>query len=228
MPRPLAPGVLESTSGDPDAVRDHILDAAHRVVAREGLAAASTRSIAEEAGIGVGTLYNYFDDRVELLVGSLLRRAHALSRPLGEVASLAGTGTVAANLQRFARELCAMLDQLVPLFAAAFSDAELLEGVRRTARSHLPGSFAVHPIERYLLAERELGRVTSSSDCHAAAGLILALCHERAFLRYFHGANAKARSTTREIEFIAAAIAPPLPRGERGAARSIRVERRER
>src|SRR5437867_4210974 len=115
MPRRLAPDVIASTAGEPDAVRDHILDAAHRVIARDGLAAASTRAIAEEAGVGAGTLYYYFDDRLELLVASTFRRVHALSSPLTELPARAGRATVAHNLRRFARELGAILERLVPL-----------------------------------------------------------------------------------------------------------------
>lgn len=50
MPRPLPAHVLTSTGGDSEAVRNHILDAAHRVVVSRRLAAASTRAIANEAG----------------------------------------------------------------------------------------------------------------------------------------------------------------------------------
>ena len=41
MPRPLAPDVVATTAGERDAVRDHILDAAHRIIVRDGLAQAS-------------------------------------------------------------------------------------------------------------------------------------------------------------------------------------------
>ncbi len=40
-----------------------ILTAAEAVAAREGLATASLQAIADEAGVAVGTIYNYFQDR---------------------------------------------------------------------------------------------------------------------------------------------------------------------
>jgi AcrR family transcriptional regulator len=215
MPRPLPAHVMASTAGHHDAVRNHILDAAHRVIARHGLAAASTRAIAAEAGIGAGTLYNYLDDRLQLLARSILRRAQILSRPLADLPSHAGSGTVAGNLRQFARQVATILEELVPLFAAAFADTDLLDALRKetSTGAHAGGPFAGHPVERYLLAERELGRVAPDADCHAAAVLVVSLCHDRAFHRYFRGETGKPKPLTREIDLIAHAVtAPPPPR----------------
>src|SRR3990172_2015437 len=122
MPRPLGARVLASTGGDIDAVRNHILDAAHRVISEHGLAAASTRLIATEAGIGAGTVYNYFDNRLQLLARAILRRARILAEPIADLPSRAGADSVADNLQYFALVGATILDELVPLIAAAFSD----------------------------------------------------------------------------------------------------------
>jgi AcrR family transcriptional regulator len=204
---------MASTAGHHDAVRNHILDAAHRVIASHGLAAASTRAIAAEAGIGAGTLYNYLDDRLQLLARSILRRAQILSRPLADLSSHAGNGTVAGNLRQFARQVATILEELVPLFAAAFADTDLLDALRKemSTGAHAGGPFAGHPVERYLLAERELGRVARDADCHAAAVLVVSLCHDRAFHRYFRGETGKPKPLTREIDLIAHAVTAPPP-----------------
>jgi AcrR family transcriptional regulator len=204
---------MAATAGHHDAVRDHILDAAHRVIARHGLAAASTRAIAAEAGLGAGTLYNYLDNRRQLLARAILRRAHLLSQPLADLPSRAGSGTVAGNLRDFTRQVSTILEELVPLFAAAFSDADLLDALRHElgTGAHGVGTFAAHPIERYLLAEQELGRIASDADCHAAAALVLSLCHDRAFARFFRGATGNPEPLGREIDLIAHAVTAPQP-----------------
>ncbi len=46
---------------------DRILAAAARVLAREGYAAMSTNRVALEAGVSIGSLYRYFDDKVQLV-----------------------------------------------------------------------------------------------------------------------------------------------------------------
>jgi AcrR family transcriptional regulator len=213
MPRPLPARVMAATAGHHDAVRDHILDAAHRVIARHGLAAASTRAIAAEAGLGAGTLYNYLDNRLQLLARAILRRAHLLSQPLADLPSRAGSSTVAGNLRAFARQVASILDQLVPLFAAAFSDADLLDALRHelSTGAHGAGTLAAHPIERYLLAEQELGRIAPDADCHAAAALVMSVCHDRAFHRYFRGETGNPKPLGREIDLIAHAVTAPRP-----------------
>lgn len=210
MPRPLPPSVLASTAGDANAVRDHILDAAHRVIARDGLAAASTRAIAEEAGLGVGTLYNYFDDRLQLLAGAILRRTEVLSRPLSHLPSMAGSGEVASNLRISAERIEEVLDDLVPLVAAAFANVDLLDALRHeTSQGHDTGPFRIDPIERYLNAERELGRIAADADCRSAASLVMSLCHDSAFGRFFHGQGARRKSITGELDLIAHAVTSP-------------------
>ena len=49
-----------------DTVR-FILEATDRILAREGPAAVTTKRVAREAGVGVGTVYHHFADRVALL-----------------------------------------------------------------------------------------------------------------------------------------------------------------
>jgi len=59
--------------------RREVLDATWRVIAREGLDAATTRRIAEEAGYSIGVLTHYFQDKEDILV-SAHRLAFAQAR----------------------------------------------------------------------------------------------------------------------------------------------------
>ncbi|MDQ1447018.1 MAG: TetR/AcrR family transcriptional regulator, transcriptional repressor of aconitase [Acidimicrobiaceae bacterium] len=49
-----------------EQVRQRLLDAARRVVLRDGHEGATTRAILEEAGLSAGSLYNYFSSKDEL------------------------------------------------------------------------------------------------------------------------------------------------------------------
>lgn len=206
MPRPLPDRVLAGTGGDPEAIRAHILDAAHRVIASEGLAAATTRAVAAEAGLGTGTIYNYFDDRISLLAGAILRRAQTLSEPLREMPGRAGSKTVAANLRLFARHAVSVLDEMVPLFAAAFADAELLRALRSQMMAAHATLNPAAPVEAYLLAERQLGRVAPDADCRAAASILISVCHDHAFQRHLGGVPGPSTPPLREADLIARAI----------------------
>lgn len=57
------------------ARRDEILSATWRVIARDGIARATIRSIALEAGCSRGILAHYFDDKADIL-GSALLMSH--------------------------------------------------------------------------------------------------------------------------------------------------------
>ncbi|RYZ38465.1 MAG: TetR/AcrR family transcriptional regulator [Myxococcaceae bacterium] len=65
-----------------EATADAILAAAATVFAQEGLHAAKMESIAEQAGVSVGTLYNHFTDRAALLEALRARRREALLKRL--------------------------------------------------------------------------------------------------------------------------------------------------
>src|SRR5215472_18329797 len=57
---------------DWDARRDEILSATWRVIARDGIARATIRAIAREAGCSRGILAHYFDDKADILGSALL------------------------------------------------------------------------------------------------------------------------------------------------------------
>lgn len=52
---------------------DDILEAAARIIEREGLKAVSTNAVAETAGVSIGSLYQYFPNQVAILA-ELTRR----------------------------------------------------------------------------------------------------------------------------------------------------------
>jgi AcrR family transcriptional regulator len=51
------------------ARRNQILDAAAEVFAEKGFARATTKEIADRADVSEGTIYNYFESKLELLLG---------------------------------------------------------------------------------------------------------------------------------------------------------------
>lgn len=57
------------------ARRSQILDAATKVFAEKGFHRASTKEIARTAGIAEGTIYNYFANKSDLVIGIMTRLA---------------------------------------------------------------------------------------------------------------------------------------------------------
>ena len=68
-----------------EATSQEILTAAEAVLARQGFEAAGMAAIAREAGVSVGTLYNYFKDKNELLRALYEVRSSAMYERLNAV-----------------------------------------------------------------------------------------------------------------------------------------------
>jgi TetR/AcrR family fatty acid metabolism transcriptional regulator len=60
---------------------ERILDAATAVFARKGFHEATIRDIAQMADVADGTIYNYFDDKFDLLIGIMSRVAEVEQLP---------------------------------------------------------------------------------------------------------------------------------------------------
>jgi len=69
---------MRVTAETKTATRQRILDAAQRLFAAQGFEAATTRDIASEAEIAVGTLFNYFPAK-EAIALCLVSEAHSLA-----------------------------------------------------------------------------------------------------------------------------------------------------
>jgi AcrR family transcriptional regulator len=88
-----------------EAVRVAILDAAEELISRHGLHDAALVQIDRRAGVAVGTLYNYFTDRDDLIRG-LFETRRATLRPRLLAAIRAGIELpFEPRLRRFVREV---------------------------------------------------------------------------------------------------------------------------
>ena len=120
---PRKPAVLRG--GDGQNLREYLIVTAARLIDERGSAGLSVRDIAREAQVADGVLYNYFEDKEDLL-------AHALLAHVGTVMNAtprlppAGTGTVAENLRLFIDTGLATLMRVVPAFAGLISQPNVL------------------------------------------------------------------------------------------------------
>ncbi|MEV4381551.1 TetR family transcriptional regulator C-terminal domain-containing protein [Streptosporangium sp. NPDC049644] len=71
--------------------REEVIEAARRIILREGIEAATTRAIAKEAGYSNGVLTHYFADKDDIML-SALRSSHRriVERLRGKLAGLTG------------------------------------------------------------------------------------------------------------------------------------------
>jgi AcrR family transcriptional regulator len=94
-----------------EAVRAQILDAAEELIAARGLHGAGLAQIARNAGVAVGTLYNYFEDR-DAMIRALFETRRAVLRPKLLAAAANGQSLkFEPRLRQFVRDVLAACDE---------------------------------------------------------------------------------------------------------------------
>lgn len=203
---PRKPAVLRD--GSDQNLRDYLIATAARLIGQRGSAGLAVRDIAREAQVADGVLYNYFEDKEDLL-------AHALLAHVGSVMDSSprllppGEGTLADNLRMFIDGGMAGLAGVTPAFAGLLSQPKVLGrfhamvggdpafdpasrdpgsepsadpvgGPSDEGRSGLPDVLTA-----YLRAEQRLGRIDEDADIDAAASLIVGAIHGQILPRVF-------------------------------------------
>ena len=168
--------------------REQLVDAAERVLRAKGLARATTKEIAREAGYAEGTLYLHFADKLDLVRAVHERLLPAFVELVGHLPGKAGTGTVRQHLTELADGALRLYRDLLPLGSSLFADPELLERFRALLAERGGGPHrAWEPVVAYLRAEQALGRVAPGADPAAAALLLLGACQQLVFVELMTG-----------------------------------------
>jgi AcrR family transcriptional regulator len=177
-----------SLSPPPSGTRAQLVDAAERVLRTRGLARATTREIAREAGLAEGTLYLHFADKLDLVRAVHEKLLPAFVAVVSHLPGRAGTRTVEANLTELARSALRLYRDMLPVGSSLFADPELLRRYRAMHAERGSGPHrAWEPVVAYLRAEQALGRVTPAADPAAAALLLLGACEQLVFVELMTG-----------------------------------------
>ena len=198
---PRKPAALRD--GDGQDLRAYLIATAARLIGQRGSAGLAVRDIAREAQVADGVLYNYFDDKDDLLAHALLAHVASVMTAMPRMPE-AGTGTVTENLGWFIAAGMDTLTQVAPAFAGLLSQPEVLlrshamvggaaafgaAGPQDGAAEGQPepreepdedrdGPRGLPDILRgYLSAEQRLGRVDADADVEAAMSLIVGTIH---------------------------------------------------
>ena len=116
----------EAATQSPSANSTHerILDAAYRVCAERGLHGATTREIADEAGVNEVTLFRHFGNK-EKLIAALFQRSVA-----AQVESLSDSEPDANDLERDLRRYAIRFDEML------FNNEALIRTIIGEAKRH--------------------------------------------------------------------------------------------
>ncbi|MFP3988558.1 TetR/AcrR family transcriptional regulator [Streptomyces sp. E11-3] len=162
--------------------RTRILDAAHTLMLSVGLARATTKEIAKEAGCSEAALYKYFASKEELFVTVLRERLPQLAPLLHRLIEEPGERSVEQNLTDIAREAALFYEQSFPIAASLYAETQLKHRHEAAMREmgtgpHVP----IQGLDQYLRREQRQGRIRADADTFAAASLLLGACAQRAF-----------------------------------------------
>jgi AcrR family transcriptional regulator len=157
------------------ATRAKLIAATQDVVREVGYAHATTRAIAEAAGVAEGTIYRHFPDKVALYFAAALEQDSALISELASLPEKAGEGTVIGNLTTALQRLATLREKVIPLELAMRTDPELMAR-RQTMTPPIAADGPSPPeaIAHYLRAEQERGRIRADVNCLDAALVLLA------------------------------------------------------
>jgi len=158
-----------------EATRARLIEATRSVVREVGYAHASTRVIAQAAGVAEGTIYRHFPDKASLFFATVVESNAPIIEWVTALPDRAGRGTVEENLADAAVQLASLRDQIVPLELAIAADPELAAHRRKVIAAAGPSLPPGPPeaLASYLAAEQRLGRVRADIDPREAAGVLL-------------------------------------------------------
>ncbi len=168
---------LAGRTGEPAVLmRDHLIDAADRLLAKSDVTSITARELARAAGVSDGVLYNHFADKNDLLVTALVRHFGRLVAELQADLPIPATATAEENLQRLAGSLLELHRAAFPLLGKLLAEPALLQ--RFVAEIHRAGEPFGGAVIRelvvdYIAAEQRVGRL-ANVDASAAADLLIA------------------------------------------------------
>ncbi|WP_406043538.1 TetR/AcrR family transcriptional regulator [Micromonospora sp. NBC_00898] len=174
----MTPRRAAALRGGGQSLREHLIAAAGRLVARRGVAGLTVRDIAREAEVADGVLYNHFADKEELLAYALHAHVRAVEAEQEGTPPRPGEQTVEANLRAYLQRALALHAAILPAFAGLTTQPKLLARLGELPTSLGGGHHLRAEIAGYVRAEQPLGRVAAGTSPEAVATLVVGVCHD--------------------------------------------------
>jgi AcrR family transcriptional regulator len=200
--------------------RARLITATVEVVREVGYAHATTRAIAQRAGVAEGTIYRHFPDKAALFFAAVFERNSALLEGLSGLADRAGERTVEATLTETLLRLASLRAELLPLELALLTDPELARRRRQAVTALRTGKLLGPPqfIADYFRAEQQLGRVRTDATAEDMAVTVLAALFGMALMSIEREDAVDGDLLSRTVRVLVSGIEPSAARIPRGRA----------
>jgi AcrR family transcriptional regulator len=214
MPRPGAKAAKKSGAQAARTTRDRILDAAMKLVARHGIAGATTKRIADEAGVAEGSLYKHFTDKADLLTALVLERLPGIREVFGKLDNAASGSPAAEALAAALEGMIEFYTQAQPIMAGISSDPGLLRLCRQRFMETDQGPHRAHEkLAEFIRLGQQHGALRPGASPDAVASLLIGACTEFASLARLTGKTPGGMSKASYAKAIVAALSPVLSPG---------------
>ena len=202
-------------------LREYLIATAARLIGERGTGALTVRDIAREAQVADGVLYNYFEDKEDLLANALLAHVASVMGSAPPLLPEPGTGTVADNLRRFIDGGLEVLTRVTPAFAGLVTQPKVLirfhamvggdaafgtqapDRTAETAETAEPGEEHGRGLPdmlgAYLRAEQRLGRIAETADIDAVVILIVGAIHGQVLPRVIFSPPGAVSATPADV-----------------------------
>jgi len=151
---------------DHDRRRDELADTALAIIARSGIRAVTTRSVAEESGWSTGVLAHYFTSSKDLLVASLRRAAEIQGRVLQRYRDQTGSPLdalhgILESLLPFDERRLALSRVFLHFYAESTADDKIHDEISEYADN------LRRVVRRSIVAAQDQGQVPTDLDIDA-------------------------------------------------------------
>jgi len=179
--------------------RIQLLAAAQRVIARRGLAAATTREIASEAGVAEGTIYRYFEDKVDLCLAVVGNRLPEMLRRLPDEA---GRRSPRVVLTDFVTDALDAWTEVIPFLSGVTADPELVKRFRERKQDDAEARSAFRGLAEYIETEQRSGRIGKDADPRLLARILFGGAFHHAYMSIVVGADGLELRGKRFVEML--------------------------
>jgi AcrR family transcriptional regulator len=157
-------------------LREHLFQAAERVLARQGPSGLTSRAITLEAGVAKGVLHNHFTDLDGFLAELMIERFRRIAEEVAKLPARAGEATVDQNLTDAV--VSVFQAHAAPMVSLAMARPTLMHRLQHSAAAWSPSLQNIEAtFAAYLQAEQELGRLSPAADTATLALAIIGTVH---------------------------------------------------
>lgn len=130
--------------------RQRLVDAAEKLMRTTGLASATTKAIAREAGCSEAALYKHFASKEELFVRVIHERLPNIAPLIGELIADPGERGVEECLAELVRQAARFYEEAFPMFGTLLAEpalrAQYQDGLRKIDSRPAPGRRGRRPL----------------------------------------------------------------------------------